>query len=52
LFTLQEIYKMLPLQVKFFGFGSRIPSTDTILPDPDVFISKYNKNYLNYTYIY
>jgi glyoxylase-like metal-dependent hydrolase (beta-lactamase superfamily II) len=42
-----EIYKMLPLQVKFFGFGSRIPSTDTILPDPDVFIKEGDHVVLN-----
>eukprot|EP00833_Pecoramyces_ruminatium_P009703 jgi/Orpsp1_1/1183735/evm.model.c7180000086497.2 len=29
---------MLPLQVKFFGFGSRVPSKDIIIPDPDVLI--------------
>jgi len=31
---------MLPLQVRFFGFGGRIPSEDTQLPEPDAFISK------------
>ncbi|OUM67547.1 hypothetical protein PIROE2DRAFT_20002 [Piromyces sp. E2] len=42
-----ELYKMLPLQVKFFGFASRISSTDAILPDPDVFIKEGDHVILN-----
>ncbi|KAG4108694.1 beta-lactamase domain-containing protein [Neocallimastix lanati (nom. inval.)] len=35
-----EIYKILPLQVKFFGFSSRISTKDCEIPDPDVFIKE------------
>ncbi|ORX77855.1 Zn-dependent hydrolase [Anaeromyces robustus] len=33
-----ELYKMLPLQIKFFGYAGRYSSEETSLPDPEVFI--------------
>ncbi|ORX51371.1 Metallo-hydrolase/oxidoreductase [Piromyces finnis] len=42
-----ELYKMLPLQVKFFGFSGRFSSNDTLLPDPDVFLKEGDRVILN-----
>jgi len=43
----KELYHMLPLQVRFFGFGSRISSEDTKLPEPDAFIKEGDKVMIN-----
>jgi glyoxylase-like metal-dependent hydrolase (beta-lactamase superfamily II) len=34
------LYRMLPLQVKFFGFGSHVSTKELIIPDPDVYIKE------------
>jgi len=43
----KELYQMLPLQVRFFGFGGSFSADDTKLPEPDVLIKEGDKVMIN-----